>query len=222
VNFIKKYWLRWNIQRHRGGDSRALDRLYALEDPWSLNTSVENVRFTETVRIIRDRIGKHFGSILEIGCGEGLQTKCLAALADRIVGIDPSTQAIKRASDRGIKNAVFEKGELINYQKPKEDRFDLVTACEVIYYLKNTEQAYQILSAMGKVCLVTYYEGAAEPLDSFFGTKGVESETIRGPSQTWRIVWWRPEQRPASCSGSGSSIEGHAAALGSLILGCLL
>jgi len=191
VNLLKNYWRRWNVRRHRGGDPRAMERLYLLEDPWGLKSAEESFRFAETVRIIRDRIGNHFGTILEIGCGEGLQTKHFAPLADSIVGIDPSVHAVNRARGLGIKNAVFETGDLVSFRRSEGGRFDLVTACEVIYYLDDVETVYKRLNEMGSTCLVTYYRGVCERFDPFFKMKAAESETVRGRLQEWRVVWWR-------------------------------
>src|SRR3989442_15700665 len=97
MNFLKRHWLSWQLRRSHKGDARAMARLYCLPAPWGLNVPEEHFRFRETARLVREKIGGHFGSILEIGCGEGLQTQYLAPLADRIVGIDPSSHAIKRA-----------------------------------------------------------------------------------------------------------------------------
>jgi SAM-dependent methyltransferase len=171
-----------------------MERLYLVEDPWGLNSAEERFRYAETAGFIRDQIGDRLGSILEIGCGEGLQTMHFAPLADRIVGIDPSLRAVRRARDRGIANASFEVGDLISSARTLNTRFDLVTACEVIYYMEDPEQACQYLNSLGKNCLVTYYLGVSEEFDRFFGNKKVKTETIRGSSQGWRVVWWQNEK----------------------------
>jgi 2-polyprenyl-3-methyl-5-hydroxy-6-metoxy-1,4-benzoquinol methylase len=144
--------------------------------------------------MIRDRIGAHFGSILEIGCGEGLQTKYLAPLAGRIVGIDPSQHATKRAETLNISNATFEVGDLLNFPSiAKGQIFDLVTACEVIYYLEDNqlEQAFENLNRLGRMCVVTYYQGKYARLDPFFRTKPVKFEALQTQSGEWRFIWWQ-------------------------------
>ena len=92
-----------------------MNRIYLLNDPWELETAGEHFRFRETADIIRKRIGNRFGSILEIGCGEGLQTEYLALLAQQIVGLDPSSRAIKKAKSGQIANATFMVGDLMKY-----------------------------------------------------------------------------------------------------------
>ena len=195
MRFIRERWLSWNLRRAASGDRAAMNRLYSFRDPWGLNTPGEHFRFQETARIIREKVRPSFGSILEIGCGEGLQTEYFASMGGHIQGVDPSENAIQRARRRGIGNASFEIGDLLAIQRRFEQRFDLVTACEVLYYLTDFEQAYQILNRLGRACVVTYYRGVFERLDSFFRDKLVASETIRGATCEWRLVYWGDELR---------------------------
>jgi SAM-dependent methyltransferase len=196
---LKRRWLSWNLRQFRKGDTAAMSRLYRMRDPWGLNSPVERFRFAETARVIQRAIGDHFGSVLEIGCGEGLQTKSLATLSDWVVGIDRSLHAINRARAQGIPNATFEVGDLTTYRS--KDFFSLVTACELMYYFENPEDVYQSLSRLGQTTVVTYYQGAYDRLDPFFSKKSVKFETIHGVSSEWRVVWWRnPKyQVPQSC-----------------------
>jgi 2-polyprenyl-3-methyl-5-hydroxy-6-metoxy-1,4-benzoquinol methylase len=193
LNTIAKYWKRWNLRKAYAGDTAAMNRLYFLNDPWKLDSSNEIVRFQGTLNVIWKEIGEHFRSILEVGCGEGLQTRYLASLADEIIGVDPSFIAIKRARAKQIANASFQIGDLSSYQMPSKDRFDLVTTCEVLYYVNDLEYAFDKLNTLARNCLVTYYQGAFERLDAFFASKNVNEETIRGPVCSWRVVYWRPE-----------------------------
>ena len=190
MNLIFKFWRRWNLRRAYGGDAEAMNRLYYVKDPWGINSATEHFRFQETARVIREKIGAHFRSILEIGCGEGVQTKHLAPLAEQIIGVDPSSIAIRRARISKIANSLFEVGDLMTYGIPPKDIFDLVTACEVLYYVQDLERAYKRLNRLGRQCVVTYYQGAFERLDTFFATKNVTLETIECASCKWRIVYW--------------------------------
>jgi SAM-dependent methyltransferase len=187
---LRKYWLRWNVNRAAGGDTAAMNRLYLFGDPWKLNSPGEHFRFKETARIIREKIAERFGSILEIGCGEGLQTQYLASLADRIVGLDPSAQAIKRANAKQLRNASFAVGDLDSYANEPDARFDLVTACEVLYYMKDFERARENLNKLGRSCLVTYFKGAYERLDPCFERKDFCTEVIKNADCEWKVVFW--------------------------------
>jgi SAM-dependent methyltransferase len=195
-NLLKKRWLSWNLRRFKNGDPTAMNRLYRTKDPWGLSSQTEQFRFEETARIIRESIGNHFASVLEIGCGEGLQTKSLSLLSDRITGIDQSSHAIDRTRTLGISNATFTVGDLTSFRS--KDPFTLVTACELMYYFEDEdfEEVYQSLSRLGESVMVTYYRGSYDRLDRFFSDKPVKFETIRGISSEWRVVWWH-SQSPA-------------------------
>jgi 2-polyprenyl-3-methyl-5-hydroxy-6-metoxy-1,4-benzoquinol methylase len=208
MDFFKKRWLKWQLKRLHKGDSRAMARVYRVRDPWGLDVPSEHLRFKETSQMIRDRMGDRLGSILEIGCGEGLQTQYLAPLTERIVGIDPSQHAVKRAQSLNIKNATFEVGDLLNFHAIEHNGpFDLVTACEVIYYLEDSqlERAFQNLNSLGRTCVVTYYQGMFARLDPFFKNKPVKSEALRTELGEWRFIWWKStnqleKENPALCA----------------------
>lgn len=194
MNLIADLWRRWNLRGAYAGDVGAMNRLYFLNDPWGINSAAERFRFQETTRLIREKIAMHFRSILEVGCGEGLQTETLAPLCQQITGLDPSSKAIARARARGITNASFEVGDLTKWKRHSEARFELVTACEVLYYVQDLERAYHSLNDWGENCLVTYFQGAFDRLDPFFRGKEMETETIEGVNCSWRVVYWRPER----------------------------
>ena len=133
-----------------------------------------------------------------IGCGEGLQTEYLALLAQQIVGLDPSSRAIKKAKSGQIANATFMVGDLMKYEPHPKTTFDLVTACEVLYYIEDLDQAYHKLNSLGQNCVVTFYQGAFERLDRYFAKKPVTSETIDSSYCKWRVVYWGPRCQQSS------------------------
>ena len=75
------------------------DRLYLVRDPWSLNCESERFRFRETNKVIAENFG-YLDSLLEIGCGEGLQSRELQQVSQSLYGIDVSGRAIRRARRR--------------------------------------------------------------------------------------------------------------------------
>jgi SAM-dependent methyltransferase len=188
-------WRRWNLRKVYRGDIAAMNRLYRFEDPWGLRSAGERFRFQETVRLIQANIGSHFRNILEIGCGEGLQTETLAPLAGEIVGVDASSRAVARARLRNVGNASFAVSDLMEAKRHFESRFQLVTACEILYYIEDLHRAFESLNSLGENCLVTYYQGAFQRLDPFFAReKDVKLETIQGADCLWRFVYWRRGQ----------------------------
>jgi SAM-dependent methyltransferase len=119
----------------RGQDRAYFERLYREEDPWGYQTSeYEQAKYATTLRLLPDR---HFARALEVGCSIGIFTEklALAGRAEKIVGLDISTRAAKRAAERcrrfaGVR---IEEGDLIEFNS--EERFDLILCAEVLYYL---------------------------------------------------------------------------------------
>jgi trans-aconitate methyltransferase len=136
-----------------------LDRAYLLEDPWNLGSDLEEARFEWTNELIRDRLAAP-DSILEIGCGEGHQTLHLQRVCRSIYGIDVSARAIARARSR-VPDAQLAVAAL-DGQPWGDDRgrFDLVTACEVLYYVADMVGTIDRMSHLGKHCLVTVFAPA--------------------------------------------------------------
>ena len=190
MGLLKKLWLQANIRSaHGSGDLKGMERVYKVRDPWNLTSETEMFRHRATASFIESRLPVPLGSILEVGCGEGAQTRALASMAKKIVGVDPSPEAIERARQQSIANANFVVGDLLGYPVP-QDKFDLVTACEVLYYLKDLEEGFHKLGQLGRHALVTYFQGEAERLDRFFNTKVVETTLISHQNQQWRLVFW--------------------------------
>jgi trans-aconitate methyltransferase len=165
-----------------------MERIYCVENPWRVDREVEQYRYREINRIIRDRIGE-IGSILEVGSGEGHQTEWLLKLAP-VHGIETSTQAVKRARRR-VPHATFEIGAL---PALPDRRADLVTACELIYYLPDDRLAVAV-AALERVAprrIVSYFRDEnAVRLDSVvLRIDGVEREDIRFEDSVWTIAWW--------------------------------
>jgi len=169
------------------------NRLYLVRDPWSLNCSEsERFRFMRTNGLIMGNFG-HVHSLLEIGCGEGIQSSHLQIVCDRLHGVDVSDRAVKRARRR-CQLGLFGPGDM--YSLPESmpsPPFDLVTACEVLYYMADVPRALRRLSALGRVCLISYYDGAREVLDKHVKEiPGVQFETASYQDTSWTLAWWRP------------------------------
>jgi SAM-dependent methyltransferase len=191
VNAFKTGWLRWHLSRLRKGHSGALDSLYRWPDPWGLDVPEEHARFRETSRLIYQQFGGTLESILEIGCGEGLQTCYLSPLAQRIVAMDPSHRAIARAQSRGLPNVRFNVGDLRSCYGSRGEPFDLVTACEVLYYAEDPTAALRELESLACRCVVTYHAGQYKKLDPLFHEPERKQLTINTRSYEWRFVCWR-------------------------------
>jgi len=167
-----------------------LDALYRIHDPWGMESESQRFRFAQTNRLIIERFG-HVETLLEIGCGEGHQSEALLDVCDELVGFDVSARAVARARAR-CPAGTFVAGDLFTSDLLKGRRFDLVVACEVLYYVRDPRAALERLCELGDACLVTYYRRPAEELDPLvLAIPGVESTHIERESSRWTVAWWR-------------------------------
>jgi 2-polyprenyl-3-methyl-5-hydroxy-6-metoxy-1,4-benzoquinol methylase len=191
----RRTWMKYALRGVRQNDAHGrLDLAYKVADPWHMDSDQERFRFTETNRVIREKVGDHFGSILEVGCGEGHQSEVLAKLCDRLTGIDVSPTAIERARRRlPATSYSFASGDL--YAQPwaaERDRFDLVTACEVIYYMSDRPKFLRAIDSLGKACLVTYFSPAARKVEhEVMAMPGAQKTSFTFGATEWTAVWWK-------------------------------
>lgn len=171
-----------------------LNLAYSVADPWNMASDLERFRFERTNSIIRRHM-PDCQSILEIGCGEGHQTEYLREVCPKICGIDVSEKAIERARRR-VPDAEFAVGDIFGLSPNHEpSSFDLVVACEVLYYISDIGRTIAEMNRLGRACLVTIFAPAirrvgphleAQPdlVKDWFGTQGAE----------WVAGFWRPER----------------------------
>jgi 2-polyprenyl-3-methyl-5-hydroxy-6-metoxy-1,4-benzoquinol methylase len=173
-------------------EATQFNRLYLIRDPWLLSCEREGFRFTETNKLIRELFGNP-RSLLEIGCGEGFQSSELQRLCDHLYGIDVSKRAVKRAQRR-CPRATFAVTDIYHLpQPPLLKRFDIVTACEVLYYMTDVAAALTRISELGEACLISYYNGARDRLDQHVeGIAGVQTKIVSYHDVSWTLAWWWP------------------------------
>lgn len=186
---LKRLWMK--IQQlgilYTSSNER-FDTIYRISDPWQMGSEREQFRFRETNRIIEQEFGR-IESLLEMGCGEGHQTEHLSRLCERLYGFDVSQTAVNRARRR-CPRARLSVADINSYQ-PELDKFDLVVACELLYYVKDVPEKINRMSELGRRCLVTYFQSGTCNLDPFFGSiEGMKSKVIQDGDISWRAVWW--------------------------------
>lgn len=155
---VSRVWRRYAMRGIGANDNHAgLDKLYALPDPWGMTAEREQSRFSQTNAIIASHAGR-VSTLLEIGCGEGHQSEHLSSLCDQLYGLDVSERAVERARDR-LPSAQFGVGEItaLPWEPPAAGKYDLVVACEVLYYLSDIGMAVDAMSKLGRACLVTFF-----------------------------------------------------------------
>ncbi len=165
-----------------------MERAYFFENPWRLDSELEQYRYREQNKIITERFGK-IDSTLEIGCGEGYQTQWLLKITS-VHGIDISKQAVKRARQR-VPAATFEAGSL---PVLPDRRASLVTAFEMLYYLPDEQivAAVEILNRAAPRRIVSYHRPLnGDRLDPIIlAIPGVQREDIRYADHVWTVAWW--------------------------------
>jgi SAM-dependent methyltransferase len=121
------------MRRDRSIDSDWFETLYREKgDPWSFETSpYERAKYDHTLASLPQ---ERFGSVLEVGCANGVLTERLAPYCDRLLAVDVSATALAIAARRcaALPQVSFEQRRM-----PAEapaGPFDLVLLSEVIYY----------------------------------------------------------------------------------------
>jgi 2-polyprenyl-3-methyl-5-hydroxy-6-metoxy-1,4-benzoquinol methylase len=190
---LRRVWTRRLMRRIDYADNhRRLNALYYMKDPWGFTDPREEMRFTETNRILLREFG-HVRTLLEVGCAEGHQTLHLMRACGQLYGLDVSAKAVRRAKRR-CPGAMLEVGDLTKAAcfGRMTERFDVVVACEVIYYIEDVTVALQRLAELGRACLVTYYSVHRKRLDHELARiKFAARETIHCEDRSWSVVWWR-------------------------------
>ena len=75
------------------------------------------------------------GSILDVGCGQGLLAQYIAPFVGRYLGIDRDEPCIKAAKESGVENAVFEVADAHSYAPASA--FDAIVFNESLWYLRD-------------------------------------------------------------------------------------
>jgi cyclopropane fatty-acyl-phospholipid synthase-like methyltransferase len=180
----------------RHDPSRRLDVLYRWRDPWDMSSEREQHRFRATNALLQDIYGP-IGSLLEVGCGEGHHSRHLAAVCDDLTGIDVSARAVRRATS-GLPGATFTAGTIATQPwRAEAGRFDVVVACEVLYYVQDLDRLLADLECVSRrgVFVTCYAEGMDLVRDAVDSRADVQQAAFRFDDQVWEAAWW-PVPRP--------------------------
>lgn len=148
------------------------------------------------------------GSVLDIGCGEGLLARWLANECSRYVGVDLSAEAIALARAKNLPFAEFVVADAKDFRPSAQ--FDVVAFNEcLIYFERPAELVTRLAGALtpGGAIIVSLNEGVMSHQiwrmlrDSFREQEHVE---IRNRAGSWRVAVLQPDP--------GSGADGHKAA----------
>jgi len=188
---LRRYWVRMALRRvHYADRADKLNRLYRLENPWRMDSAREQARFAWTNELIAAHLAP-LETILEVGCAEGHQSQYLSRICRQLYGIDVSRRAVRRA-ERRCPAGKFAVGDPLGaWPSQAPAKVDLVTACEVLYYVKDVPAFLARLSELGRACLVTYYQGQAAALDTQFAAMSdCRRDRFCFDGMEWHAVWW--------------------------------
>lgn len=188
---VRRVWMRQALKGAGGSDNYGqLERAYRLADPWNMNSPLEQARFDATAALVRQHFG-HVGSMLEIGCGEAHQSLSFAPLCSQLYGIDVSETAVGRARAR-LPGGQFAACDI--YKLPwsrEQDAYDLVLACEVLYYMRDIPRAVHEMSRLGRNCLVTFFAPAARRVAPHLeAIPNLHKAWFCHQSTVWLACWW--------------------------------
>jgi 2-polyprenyl-3-methyl-5-hydroxy-6-metoxy-1,4-benzoquinol methylase len=111
------------------------ERLWREGDHWQLDTSQYE---RERLRYLRESVAdRHYGRVLELGCGAGHFTRLMGGLFDSLLALDVAPSAIERArahpaTASGVEYRV---ADIMEFVPAGEGPWDLVTLVETVYYL---------------------------------------------------------------------------------------
>jgi 2-polyprenyl-3-methyl-5-hydroxy-6-metoxy-1,4-benzoquinol methylase len=189
---ISDLWTRVML-RHTAftGSYGKLRALYARRDPWNMASKREQHRFQATNDLLSG-VQATYESILELGSGEGHQSASLARLTDRFHGIDISEFAVRRAQNL-VPQGAFRVGPLEAIERIYPDvDFELITACEVLYYLPDPATVLPLLQARCQQLFVSSYSERTEGLRAALKGPGWQSlPDIRYQDTAWNCFLWQ-------------------------------
>lgn len=193
---LRRAWMNYALRGVGGNDNHArLDLAYRLGDPWNMESELEQFRFQRTNQIIA-REWPDAGSILELGCGEGHQSVQLQKVCRQLHGVDVSATAVERARVRAPQSH-FAAGDIFAQPWGRESgRFDLVVACEVLYYISDIARTIEEMNQLGKSCLVTMFAPAIRRVGPFVETMpGVRKDWFGQAGAQWVVAYWQSPLR---------------------------
>ncbi|HEU0215511.1 MAG TPA: SAM-dependent methyltransferase [Stellaceae bacterium] len=188
---LRRYWVRMALRRvHYADRADKLNRLYCVEDPWRMDSAREQARFAWTNELIATHLSP-LDSVLEVGCAEGHQSQYLSRVCRQLYGVDVSRRAVRRAERRCPAGTFAVADPLGVWPVQMPVKVDLVTACEVLYYVTDIAPFLARLSELGRTCLVTYYQGQAPALDPQFAAMShCRRDRFCFDGMEWHAVWW--------------------------------
>ncbi len=119
------------------GNFEAWDAFFAQPDPWEYDKPYEQIKYDRTLAMVPEQ---PIARALELACAEGRFTERLATRAGHIRAVDISSLALDRAAERCVRFQNIEYAVQDFFHDDLGSDWDLITCCEVLYYMTDTEQ----------------------------------------------------------------------------------
>ena len=129
---------------------KAFDLLYSEKvDPFGSGLSryrYQELKYRKLISFLPKRL---YSKVLDVGCGLGPFTRVLSPYAGKVLGVDLSEAAIIQARNSSCANlnVRFEQRDIQQIGKINE-KFDLITVLDVLYYLPNLSE--EMLKSVGR------------------------------------------------------------------------
>ena len=193
------------LSRARGtGTARAaFEAAYASgADPWASDDrrySYQRWKYEGLMALLPE--GRRFGQSLDLGSGVGAMSRLLAAISDRVLGLDIAQGAVDRASLTAAShgNLRFEQGDVTDLSSSLDGQFDLVVVADTLYYLDDTggpnlaavaSRITGLLAPGGMCLLANHYFFRADP-DSRLSRR-IHEAFAASPGLSVLSEHWRP------------------------------
>ena len=127
------------------------------EEIWNWSSPAGQIRWRRRCRLFTSFIEGRGNKILEIGCGTGLFTQCLASLDCKLFSIDISNHLLERAQKRVPASHVTFKMDNICRSDLKSACFDYVVGSSILHHLEVKSALWEIFRLLkpGGKCLFT-------------------------------------------------------------------
>ncbi len=187
--------------------ARKMDRFFAeREDPYRFRTSPFNAaRFNAMEAALGHR---RYAHVLEVGASQGDFTERLASRADRVIAVEVSAVACRRAQDRlaGSGHVQWVCDDIRSWEPPRAE-FDLIVLADVLYYLEKPFARVEFerqfprvagwLGTSGRLLLVNGFLGPQERMRRLGYRERFERLGLKLVSE--EVVAIDPAQEPVQC-----------------------
>ena len=140
-------------------------------NPWEMDGAEFDLRrYERQFAVLADR---HYGRVLEIGCGAGHFSRMLSPIADRVVALDIAPSAIIRAQamSAGVENVDFRVANVMAYEPRAEGHWDLIVMAETIYCLGWLYSCFEVGWLMAELFAATQSRGRFLMVNTYGGEK---------------------------------------------------